>query len=151
MNKFKNHPSIIMIENKKKNDQSFSFGLVTYDNVLKKLKPLDTAKASQQYNIPTRILKQNSDYFAEYFYKNINQCISKPIFPTDLKLPDVTPVYKKNLKNSKDDYRPVSQYFQNLRNMYLQSNSAIFQFFIIQISMRVSWRLQRTTLLDRSN
>ena len=138
MNKFKNHPSIIMIENKKKNDQSFSFGLVTYDNVLKKLKPLDTAKASQQYNIPTRILKQNSDYFAEYFYKNINQCISKPIFPTDLKLPDVTPVYKKNLKNSKDDYRPVNQYFQNLRNMYLQSNSAIFQFFIIQISMWVS-------------
>ena len=127
-----------MIENKKKNDQSFSFGLVTYDNVLKKLEPLDTAKASQQYNIPTRILKQNSDYFAEYFYKNINQCISKPIFPTDLKLPDVTPVYKKNLKNSKDDYRPVSQYFQNLRNMYLQSNSAIFQFFIIQISMWVS-------------
>ena len=138
MNKFKNHPSIIMIENKKKNDQSFSFGLVTYDNVLKKLKPLDTAKASQQYNIPTRILKQNSDYFAEYFYKNINQCISKPIFPTDLKLPDVTPVYKKNLKNSKDGYRPVSQYFQNLRNMYLQSNSAIFQFFIVQISMWVS-------------
>ena len=60
-----------MTENKKKNNQSFSFALVTYDNVLKKLKPLDTAKASQQYNIPTRILKQNSDYFAEYFYKNL--------------------------------------------------------------------------------
>ena len=76
-NKFKNHPSIIMIKNKKKNDKSFSFGPVTYVDVLKKVKTLDTAKASQQSDIPTKILKQNSDYFAEYFYENINQCMSK--------------------------------------------------------------------------
>ena len=38
VNNFKNHSSIIMIKSKKKNDQSFSFGLVTYDDVLKKQK-----------------------------------------------------------------------------------------------------------------
>ena len=65
-----------MIKNKKVADQSFSFGLVTYDDVLKIVNTLDTAKASQQSDIPTKILKQNSDYFAEYFYENINQCIS---------------------------------------------------------------------------
>ena len=81
VNKFSNHSSIIMIKNKKKNDQSFSSGPVTYDNVLKKINTLDTAKASQQSDIPTKILKQNSDYFAEYFYKNIDQCISKSTFP----------------------------------------------------------------------
>ena len=97
-----------MIKNKKKNDQSFSFGPVTFDDVLKIVNNLDTAKASQQSDIPTKILKQNSDYFAEYFYENINQCISKSIFPSDLKLADVTPVYKKKSKNSKDNYRPVS-------------------------------------------
>ena len=95
VNKFRNHSSIIMIKNKKVADQSFSFGPVTYDNVLKIVNTLDTAKASQQSDIPTKILKQNSDYFAEYFYDNINQCISKSIFPSDLKLADVTPVYKK--------------------------------------------------------
>ena len=42
-----------------KNDQSFSFGPVTYDNVLKKVNTLDTAEASQQSDIPTKILKQN--------------------------------------------------------------------------------------------
>ena len=104
INKFRNHPS----KKKKKNDQSFSFGPVTYDDVLKKVKTLDTAKASQQSDIPTKILKQNSDYFAEYFYENINQYILKSIFPSDLKLADVTPVYKKKSKNSKDNYRPVS-------------------------------------------
>ena len=67
VNKLRNHSSIIMIKNKEKNDQSFSFGPVTYDDVLKKVNTLDTAKASQQSDIPTKILKQNSDYFAEYF------------------------------------------------------------------------------------
>ena len=108
VNEFRNHSSIIMIKNKKKNDQSFCFGPVTYDDVLKIVKTLDTAKPSQQSDIPTKILKQNSDDFAEYLYKNINQCISKSIFPPDLKLADVTPVYKKKLKNSKYNYRPVS-------------------------------------------
>ena len=68
VNNFKNHSSIIMIKSKKKNDQSFSFGPVTYDDVSKKVNTLDTAKASQQSDIPTKILKQNSDYFIEYFY-----------------------------------------------------------------------------------
>ena len=99
-----------------------SFGSVTYDDVLKKVNTLDTAKASQHFDIPTEILKQNSDYFAEYFYENINQYILKSIFPSDLKLADVTPVYKKKSKNSKGNYRSVLyiiQYFQNLRKMYL--------------------------------
>ena len=108
VNKFKNRPSIIMIKNKKKNDQSFSFGPVTFDDALKKVKALGTAKASQQSDIPIKVLKQNSDYFAEYFYENIYRCMSKSIFPSDLKLADITPVYKKKSKNSKDNYRPVS-------------------------------------------
>ena len=115
VSKFRNHPSIIMIKNK--NDQTFSFGPVTYDGVLKKVKTLDTAKASQQSDMPTKILKQNSDYFVEYFYENINQCISKSIFPSDLKLADVTPVYKKKSKNSKDNYRPVS-ILSNISKIY---------------------------------
>ena len=77
LNKFRNDRSIIMIKNKRKTDQCFSFGSVTYDDILKKkTNNLDTAKASQQSDVPTKILKQNSDYFAGYFSGNINQCIS---------------------------------------------------------------------------
>ena len=88
--KFRNHASIIMIKNKKKDDQIFSFGPVTYDDVLKTTTTpkkqekitLGTAKAkvSQLSDIPTKTLKRKSDYFAEYIYKNINQCFSKSIF-----------------------------------------------------------------------
>ena len=73
LNKFRNHPSIVMIKSKRKIDQCFSFDPVTYDDILKKINNLDTAKASQQSDIPTKILKQNSDYFAEYSCGNINQ------------------------------------------------------------------------------
>ena len=78
---------------------------------------LDTTKASQQTDVPTKILKQNSEYFTGYLCGNINQCISKSMFPPDLKLADVTPVYKNKSKNSKDNYRPVS-ILSNISKIY---------------------------------
>ena len=38
LNKFRNHSSIVMIKNKRKIDQCFSFSPVTYDDILKKNK-----------------------------------------------------------------------------------------------------------------
>ena len=69
-----------MIKNKRKNDYCFSFVPVAYEDILKKTDNLDTSKASQQSDIPTKILKQNSDYFAGYFCGNLNQCFSKSMF-----------------------------------------------------------------------
>ena len=69
---------------------------------------INTAKTSQQSDIPTKILKQNSDCFAEYVCGNTNQCILTTVFLPDLKLADLTPVYKKKSKNLKDNYRPES-------------------------------------------
>ena len=54
LNKFRNHPSIIVTKNKRKADQCFAFGPVTYDDILKKTNNLDTAKASQQCDVPTK-------------------------------------------------------------------------------------------------
>ena len=46
--------------------------------------------------------------FARYFHKNINFCIENSIFPSDLKVADVTPAFKKKSKTSKDNYRLIS-------------------------------------------
>ena len=108
LDKFRNHPSIVMIKSKRKIDQCFSFGPVTYDDILNKISNLDTAKASQQSDIRTKILKQNSDYFAGYFCGNMNQCILKSMFQPDLKLADVTRVYENKSKNLRDNDRLVS-------------------------------------------
>ena len=51
------------MKNKIKTDQCFFFGPVTFDNILKKTYNIETAKASQQSDIPTKILKQNSKLF----------------------------------------------------------------------------------------
>ena len=87
-----------MIKNQTKTNQCFSFGPVTYDDILKKTDIPDTAKASQQSDV----LKQSTNYFARYFFGSINQCISKSMFPPDLKLADETPVYPTYLKFMKD-------------------------------------------------
>ena len=44
-----------------------------------------------------------------YFHESINDCLDRSLlFPLDLKLANVTPVYKKQSKHSTDNYRPVS-------------------------------------------
>ena len=53
LNKFRNHLSMVMIKDKRKINQCFSFSPVTYDNISKNKNNLDTAKSSQQSNIAT--------------------------------------------------------------------------------------------------
>ena len=66
---------------------------VSYEEVLKEIKNLQTAKTTQQNDIPKKILKENSEVFARYFYENINFCIENSILPSDLKLVDVTSAF----------------------------------------------------------
>ena len=91
INKFKNHPSIKVIKSRKKEEQTFTFNYVSYEEVLNEVRKLQTTKTTQQNDIPTKILKENSEVFARYFHKNINFWIENPIFPSDLKVADVTP------------------------------------------------------------
>ena len=117
ISKFRNHPSIAKIKSKNSDSCHFSFTEITYISVLEKIENLDIAKASQKTDIPTKILKQNSDYFAKYIFENINFCIENSEFPSDLKLADVIPIYKKNSKSLKDNYRPVS-ILSNISKVY---------------------------------
>ena len=102
LNKFWNHLSIVLIKSRKKTYQCFCFGLVTYGDISKTIKNLDTAKSFQQSDILSKILEPNSDYFAGYSCGNINLCILKSMLSPDLKLADVTPQsIKTNQKNLK--------------------------------------------------
>ena len=131
-----------MIKTKKKIDQCFSFRPVTYNDILKKTNNFDTAKASQQSDTPTKILKRNSDYFSGYFCRNINQCISKSMFPPDLKLVDVTPVHKNKSKNSKDNYKPVST-LSNISKIYERCLYDQIQFFFDSILSKYQYGFRR--------
>ena len=58
--------------------------------------------------------------FARYFHKNINFCVENSIFPSDLKVADVTLAFKKKSKTSKDNYRPIS-ILPNISKIYERS------------------------------
>ena len=111
---------------------------------------LDTAKASQQSNIPTKFLIQNSDCFAEYFDENINHCISKSMFLSDLKSADVSPVYKKKLKSPKVTADQLACYPIFLK---LTKDISLIRFssfsILVQISIRVSYsEFHKVKVLD---
>ena len=59
-------------------------------------------------DLPTKILKNNSDIFSRFFRTNCNNAIEISTFPEQLKYADVKPVFKKDLQTDKKNYRPIS-------------------------------------------
>ena len=105
--KYANHPSTIVIKDLN-NTSMFSFSNVSVADVKKEIRKLDHRKATQNTDIPVRILKQNADIFGNYICDFFNECIDKGVFPSILKNANITPVFKKGFRGSKDNYRPVS-------------------------------------------
>jgi hypothetical protein len=69
---------------------------------------MNESKSTQGSDIPTKIIKENSKMFSKYLTSVFNDCIEKCIFPSNLKLSEITPIFKKGSKLKKDNYRPVS-------------------------------------------
>ena len=105
--KYANHPDTIAIKDLN-NTSLLSFSNVSVADVKKEIRKLDPRKATQNTDIPVRILKQNSDIFGNYICDLFNECVDKGVFPSILKNADITPVFKKGFRGSKDNYRPVS-------------------------------------------
>ena len=61
---YKNYPSIVAINDKNLNKQ-FSFEYIPKSDVEKEIVNLDVSKASQDSDIPTKMIKMNADIFPE--------------------------------------------------------------------------------------
>ena len=113
----KNTP-VFSISKKRKLDSVFSFKKTTQAEVLKVIRDLNTKKSCQTSDTLTKIIKLNSDIFSNLIYKHFNYCIiDKSEFPNDLKHADIVPIYKKNNKCKKENYRTVS-ILSNLSKIY---------------------------------
>ena len=64
---FEQHLSIVC--------SSFSFKPVSLDEIIKETLNLDTSKATQKSDIPTKIIKQNQDIFFKFIFENVNNMI----------------------------------------------------------------------------
>ena len=66
--KYKNHPSTRTILDKSPNT-SFSLKIVSKKDIKKEILNLNAVKASQDSDIPTKIIEKNSDIFSEILFK----------------------------------------------------------------------------------
>ena len=55
-------------------------------------------------NIPVKVIKENKDIVALFMHCNFNSSLSSSPFPTS----NVKPVFKKDGKTDKENYRPIS-------------------------------------------
>ena len=85
--------------------------------ILQEIACLDASKACQDTDVPTKIIKENADIFTDFIHPSINASINNGDFPSFLKLANVIPVFKKDSKNSKDNYRPIS-ILKNISKVY---------------------------------
>ena len=77
------------------------FDLINPECMSKIINNLDTSKATQQGNIPTKIRKDNKDLFSYFISANFNNAVNKGVFPNELKQADIKPIYKKESRNEK--------------------------------------------------
>ena len=111
-----NHPSITEIKKRSNLNKTFAFNTVsvTKEDIKEEINNLDCSKAKQESDIPTKIVKENSDIFTDFISMNFNNLLLTCNFPDKLKLANVTPVHKKGSRTITENYRPVStEYFYN--------------------------------------
>jgi len=109
ISKYKNHPSIISINENVSFESRFNFTEVTEDDIQREILNLNSKKPGTFGNIPTKMLKDSSE-ICNVVLKNIwnSEILGKLYFPSKLKLADITPVYKKKDPTLVENYRPVS-------------------------------------------
>ena len=91
--KYRNHPSILAIRERKKAQINFCFKELSIEKIQKEILNLNNKKASQNSDIPTKIIK---DIFEKVLCSFINNSIKSFTFPSCLKKADVTPIHKKS-------------------------------------------------------
>ena len=107
--KYKNHSSILMIQNNVTIDQSFSFQIASTDTIYKPINLLNLKKNGTHGGNPPKYLKLASNESAPIITNIWNEeVVSSSMFPQSLKLADVTPVYKKSDPTLVSNYRPIS-------------------------------------------
>ena len=94
---FKNHESIQRIKLANfHHRQTFGFRYVSVKEVKKELIN-SSSKKVKEGEIPAKILKDSLSVYAKELTALINNCLKDGLFPNELKLADASPVFKKDM------------------------------------------------------
>ena len=87
---------------------AFSFSEEVREEIFRDISNLGVSKTCQGTDIPSRIFKESADIFASFLHSSFNSSVTNSEFPSVLNQANITPVFKKGERYSKDNYRPGS-------------------------------------------
>ena len=119
---------------------TFSFKFETQEKFSKLIQNLKCNKATQQYDIPIKILKENSEIFSYILCHNFNSFLFSKVFPNSLKKVDIIPVFEKDEKFLKKNYRPVN-ILPSVCTLYIRPNKRLFSPTFFETAMWISKRI----------
>ena len=83
---------------------SLKFNGVSELDVKKEILNLSCKKATRKGDIPAKILKNSINTYLSELTTLISNCLKEGVFPDDLKLADITPIFKKKDSLNKENY-----------------------------------------------
>ena len=86
----------------------FSFKPISVPQVIRIIKKLLNSKATGIHGIPNKTLKETADIIGPSLTDIFNFSVLTKVFPDDLKIGKVAPVYKSGDKDDLNNYRPIS-------------------------------------------
>ncbi len=89
-------------------DKSFEINRLSSINVKNVILKINTSKATGHDRISPKLLKDSADIIAESLTVIFNKSIETGIFPDDLKVACISPIYKGENKTECSNYRPIS-------------------------------------------
>ena len=105
--KYENHPSIIKINSSVETTQLFDFHFVSSDDISKIINSMDSTRKTSGA-IPIKIVKLANKQICKHLENCINECLKQNKFPKELKIVDITSIFKKEVPLDKTNYRPIS-------------------------------------------
>ena len=113
---YENHPSILKIKESVTSQNNFSFYHVNEEIVDQVILNLGTKKASQEKDIPMKIIRENKDIFSLHISSYINDSMTNGSFPDHLKNADIKPIHKKYSERCM--HNQMYDFFQNILSKY---------------------------------
>ena len=106
--KYKDHPTIRVIERVSQGFSSFYFSTVNKNTVLKEIRKLKSSKVVQDTDIHIKILKDNAEYSAKYICLQYSKAIKSLHFPCCFKFGNTAAAFKQGSRNQKTNCKPIS-------------------------------------------
>lgn len=89
-------------------NKDMSWTPITPFEIQKILRTMERKKSSGYDEMPITVIQDNVDILAESLSKFYNECYNQGVFPEQLKIAKIIPIYKKGKRTDPMNYRPIS-------------------------------------------